>query len=210
MINVGVVDDHEIIVQGLTVLLATQGNMKVVASAKSPAELAGSRNNFDVVLLDLSLGDGSKVADNVAATQTLTPNVIAFTSGEQPHRIREATRAGVAGVVRKSAPPVTLLTAIQAVYDGTAIPDAEWVGALEGDAAFVSKTLTPREVEVLSLYASGESAKRVASALFISEDTVVDHIRNIRAKYAQQNRLVNSKVDLFRRAVQDGIIPLDD
>lgn len=210
MINIGVVDDHETTAHGVAVLLATHGNMKVVASAKSPKILADSDHHFDVILLDLSLGDGSKVAENVAIAKALTPNVIAFTSGEQPHLIREATRAGVVGVVRKSAPPATLITAIQAVHEGTTVPDAEWVAALGSDESFVSKTLTPREVEVLSLYAGGESAKRVATALFISEDTVVDHIRNIRAKYAQQDRPVKSKIDLFRRAVQDGIIPLDD
>lgn len=210
MINVGVVDDHETITHGVAVLLTAQGNMKVAASARSPQTLSESAQPLDVVLLDLSLGDGSKVADNVAAAQALTPNVIAFTSGEQPHLIREATRSGVTGVVRKSAPPAILIKAIQAVHAGTAVPDAEWVAALGSDESFVSKALTAREVEVLSMYAGGETAKRVASALFISEDTVFDHIRNIRAKYAQQDRPVKTKIDLFRRAVQDGIISLDD
>ncbi|WP_336651166.1 MULTISPECIES: response regulator transcription factor [unclassified Leucobacter] len=210
MINIGVIDDHAVIAQGVTALLNAEKDIEVVATATSPNGLPRPPHPYDVVLLDLSLGDGSTTSDNVAAVSKLAKKVIAFTSGEQPHLIREATRAGVAAVVRKSAPPQTLVSAIRAVHGNTAVPDAEWAAALEADRGFVATLLTPREVEVLALYAGGEPAKRVARALFISEDTVIDHIRNIRAKYADQDRPVSSKIDLFRRAVEDGILRIDD
>lgn len=210
MIRVGVVDDHVTIAHGVAMLLRTQEDMRVMASAMSPKALAESPHALDVILLDLSLGDGSTVEDNVTVLQRLTNRVIAFTSGEQPHLIREASRAGVSAVVRKSAPTETLFHAIRGVYVGTEIVDSEWAAALDADRAFVNSLLTPRETEVLTLYAGGESAKRVAAMLHIAEDTVVDHVRSIRAKYAQQNRPVKTKVDLFRRAVQDGILNLDD
>ncbi|MBN9194679.1 MAG: helix-turn-helix domain-containing protein, partial [Microbacterium sp.] len=63
-----------------------------------------------------------------------------------------------------------------------------------------------RETEVLRLYAGGQTADLVAAALFISRDTVNDHIRRIRAKYAAAGRPAPTKVDLFKRAVEDGLV----
>lgn len=113
-------------------------------------------------------------------------------------------------MVRNSAPPESLFHAIRAVHSGLEALDTEWAAALEADHAFVNTLLTPRETEVLTLHAGGESAKRVATLLHITEDTVIDHVRSIRAKYARQDRPVKSKIDLFRRAVQDGILRPDD
>lgn len=88
-----------------------------------------------------------------------------------------------------------------------ATPD--WAAALDSDARFVSARLTPREAEILELYASGETAERVAAELFISRETVVDALKSIRAKYAEAERPVRNKVDLFRRAVEDGILTFE-
>jgi DNA-binding NarL/FixJ family response regulator len=73
----------------------------------------------------------------------------------------------------------------------------------ERDAA---PRLTSREVEVLALYGSGEKADRVARLLGISRDTVLDHVRRIRQKYAAADRPAHTKVDLYRRAVEDGVL----
>jgi DNA-binding NarL/FixJ family response regulator len=81
---------------------------------------------------------------------------------------------------------------------------------LDFDPEFVRVHLSPREAEVLGLYASGETAERVAALLFISRDTVLDHIRRVRTKYAQVDRAAPTKVDLYRRAVEDGLIPPAD
>ena len=64
-----------------------------------------------------------------------------------------------------------------------------------------------REAEVLALYASGETADRVARQLFITRQTVLDHIRRIRARYAAVDRPAHTKLDLYHRAVEDGIVP---
>jgi len=66
--------------------------------------------------------------------------------------------------------------------------------------------LTARELEVLGLYASGEKADRVARLLGISRETVLDHVRRIRQKYAAVHRPAYTKVDLYRRAVEDGVL----
>ena len=60
---------------------------------------------------------------------------------------------------------------------------------------------------MLALYASGEKAERVAHLLGISRDTVLDHVRRIRLKYVERDRPAHTKVDLYRRAVEDGVLP---
>ena len=82
----------------------------------------------------------------------------------------------------------------------------EVAAALDADPGFAEAHLTPREAEVLELYASGETAERVASLLFISKETVLDHVRHIRTKYALVDRPAPTKVDLYRRAVEDRIV----
>lgn len=74
-------------------------------------------------------------------------------------------------------------------------------------AELVPVQITPREREVLGLYAAGETAEHVAKELGISRETVLDHIRRIRVKYARLDRPAHTKVDLYRRAVEDGVLP---
>lgn len=209
MITIGMVDDHAAIVHGVAALLDGVPDVRVAVAASTVAGLLAAERELDVAVLDLSLRDGSTVTDNVSALRGAGWPVIAFTGGEQPHLIREATRAGICGLVRKSASIDELVRAVRAVAAGEGEFDPEWAATLEADRTFVKSLLTDREVQVLRLYASGESAARVASALFISEDTVIDHVRRIRGKYAQQDRPVGSRVDLFRRAVEDGVLRLE-
>ncbi|WP_156253397.1 response regulator transcription factor [Pseudactinotalea terrae] len=76
----------------------------------------------------------------------------------------------------------------------------------EGDE-FVAVRITPRERQVLGLYAAGDTADHVARQLGISRETVLDHIRRIRVKYARIQRPAHTKIDLYRRAVEDGVLP---
>ena len=75
-----------------------------------------------------------------------------------------------------------------------------------GSRRSVTAELTPREAQVLALYASGATAETVAAELFISRNTVTDHVRNIRAKYVGLGRDVRSKTGLYKRAVEDGFV----
>lgn len=132
--------------------------------------------------------------------------ILAYTSADQSALIREASRAGVVGMIRKSAASSELVSAVTSAGRGEIIATAQWASALDSDQHFVNAHLSPRESEVLALYAAGETAERVATELFISRETVLDHIRRIRAKYARADRPAPTKVDLFRRAIEDGLI----
>ncbi|WP_297084080.1 response regulator transcription factor, partial [uncultured Demequina sp.] len=77
---------------------------------------------------------------------------------------------------------------------------------IDADAAISDARLSDREQEVLSMYASGETAASVAASLGISRGTVADYVKAIRRKYEAVGREAASRVDLYRRAVEDGIL----
>lgn len=194
---------------GLAALLSKTPDLQLVATSDSVRGLLQRAADLDVVLLDLILADGSTPAENIRALRSAGYPVLALTSGERPQLVREAGRSGVAGMVRKSEPADVILTQIRAVLRGEVAATPDWAAALDSDTRFVSARLTAREAEILELYASGETAERVAGELFISRETVVDALKSIRAKYADAARPVRNKVDLFRRAVEDGILTLE-
>lgn len=208
--RVGIVDDHPAVILGVTAVLNAQPDLAVVATAASVPELLGLGQPLDAVLLDLSLADDSTPTQNVAALTAASVPVLVYTSGDRPQLVREAARAGAAGMVRKSELPQVIVTAVKAMLADEVPVTADWAAALDVDPDFVRVHLSPREAEVLSLYAAGETAERVATLLYISRDTVLDHIRKVRTKYAQAHRAAPTKVDLYRRAVEDGLIPLGD
>jgi DNA-binding NarL/FixJ family response regulator len=205
-LRLAVIDDHPALLLGARAALESQPDMHVVATAAGVDDLLAQRVEVDIVLLDLVLGDGSRVADNVTRLRATGAPVLAYSGSDQPALLREAARAGASGVIRKTEPPEAIAAAVRTVAAGGVAAGADWAAALEDDHSFVSAKLSAREREVLALYAAGETAERVAAALFVSRETVVDHIRRIRAKYAAADRPARTKVDLYRRAVEDGLV----
>jgi DNA-binding NarL/FixJ family response regulator len=206
--RVAVVDDHEVVAIAIKVLVDPDPRLIFDGSATSVSELIRVGEPGGLVLLDLNLRDGSTPTQNIAALRAWGAEVLAFTSGEQPFMIREAARSDVLGIVRKSTPAVILLDLIARAAQGQAVPTTDWAAALDSDRQFESAQLTAREREVLALYASGLGAKAVAAALFITENTVDDHLRRIRREYALLGRAAGTKVDLYQRGLEDGYLPL--
>ncbi|MCK6211284.1 response regulator transcription factor [Georgenia sp. EYE_87] len=206
-VRVGIVDDHESVVLGLRVTLGQHAAVEVVGSADTVRGLLALGRPIDVAVLDLRLGDGSDPGDNVRALRDAGIKVLVFTAGDDPHAIRRAAGAGAVGVLQKAAPVETLTTAVLAATQDETVPSATWAAAIDGDPDLDSAALSPREAEVLALYAAGEKTVRVAHTLGISEHTVIEHLRSIRAKYARDGREAPTKVDLYRRAVEDGFLP---
>ena len=156
------------------------------------------------------LADGSTPTQNMSELTRINAPVLAFTSGDRPAAVREVARAGAIGMIRKSERPAAIIAAIRQALRREVVATSDWAAALDDDAAFIAAQLTAREAEVLALYAAGETAERVGAHLGVSRETVTDHVRRIRAKYAAVDRPARSKVDLYKRAVEDGIlIPRD-
>lgn len=208
--QIGIVDDHPAVVLGTASIINIHSGLFVSGTGSTVSELLGQGTRYDLVLLDLVLKDGSHPADNILTLTSLGIPVLIYTAGDQPSLLREASRAGAMGMVRKSEQPQQILNAITAVLRGDVAATIDWASAIDADDEFVAASLTDRETEVLALYASGETAARVAQQLYISRETVLDHIRRIRAKYAAVDRPALNKLDLYRRAVEDGVLQREE
>jgi len=208
--RVALIDDHEIVVRGFASLFATLPEIEVVATVATVTELFAvvGETRIDLVILDLRLSDGSTVTGNVDRLRATGAAVLAFTGGDDAQLMRAAARSGVLGVVRKSEPTDVLLDAVTRAAAGDTIASTEWAAALDGDPDLSDAGLSPREREVLSLYAAGAKAPLVASHTGLSELTVVDYIRRVRSKYERVGRPANTKIDLYKRALEDGILPV--
>jgi DNA-binding NarL/FixJ family response regulator len=210
-LRVAIVDDHEVVALAIGALLADSESLEFVGSAATVAGLLRHDNLWnapaDLVLLDLNLRDASHPAENVETLRQWGARVLAFTSGENPYLIREAARAEVLGILRKSAPTPLILASIETAAAGNPVITADWAAALDSDLDLAAAQLTLRERQVLALYASGRGAKSVAYELGITENTVDDHLRRIRREYALLGRQAGTKVDLYQRGIEDGYLP---
>jgi len=210
--RVALIDDHEIVARGFADLFSTIPNIEVVGTVATVTELlesaASQAEPIDLVILDLRLSDGSSVSCNVDRLRAAGAAVLAFTGGDDAALMRHAARGGVLGVVRKSEPTAVLLDAVTRAAAGETIASTEWAAALDGDPDLSDAALSQREREVLSLYAAGAKAPLVASRMGLSEATVIDYIRRVRSKYERVGRPANTKIDLYKRALEDGILPI--
>ena len=208
--RVAMIDDHEIVARGFAGLFDTIPEIHVVATVATVAELLDhvGETHIDLVILDLRLSDGSTVTGNVDRLRATGAAVLAFTGGDDAQLMRAAARSGVLGVVRKSEPANVLLDAVTRAAAGDTIASTEWAAALDGDPDLADAGLSARERQVLSLYAAGAKAPLVATTAGVTESTVIDYIRRIRSKYERVGRPANTKIDLYKRALEDGILPV--
>ncbi|AZS36125.1 Transcriptional regulatory protein DevR (DosR) [Microbacterium lemovicicum] len=210
MTRVALIDDHESVRLGLEAACARSGN-DVVFSGAGVAEYVEWRESTrsrpaDVVVLDLTLGDGSTVTENVSRLVAEGSSVIIHSIADRPAAVREAIAAGAAGVVSKSSPIGDVAAAIRTVAQGELLDNVEWASAVEGDREFADAQLSTREREVLRLYAAGLPLKVVADRLGVAYSTAKENITRVRLKYVEVGRPAPTKVDLLRRAMEDGIV----
>ncbi|MET1019502.1 MAG: response regulator transcription factor [Microterricola sp.] len=205
--EIAIVDDHEIVCLAFRQAFDGVPGIDLVGSARTVAELLKQHPRPDLVVLDLRLADASTPDDNVAALNAAGAEVLIYTAGDDAHMIRRAARAGALAVLRKSQPLATLVDAVERVARGELVVSTDWAAAVDGDPELAGALLSPREEEVLALYASGLKTHSVASQTGIAVDTVEDYVRRIRAKYARAGRAAPTKIDLYKRAVEDGLLP---
>jgi DNA-binding NarL/FixJ family response regulator len=205
-IRIGLVDDHHVVQVGLGEILRSVDGWELAVVARSVRELDLPATDLDLVLLDLRLDDGSSPGENVTALQAAGVPTLAYTAGEDPTLLRAAARAGVLGVVMKSDSVAALVDAISKALRGEVVASVDWAAAIDSDTAIAEVQLSPREREILALYASGETAQGIAESTNLSRDTVVNYVGRIRTKYALAGRPASTKVDLHVRAREDGIL----
>jgi NarL family two-component system response regulator LiaR len=192
-IRVMIVDDHQMVREGLKVLLSTCDDIAVVGEAANGAEAVDlcPAVRPDVVLMDIMM----PVMDGAQATAVITAacpevRVIALTSFVDHDYVQKTLDAGAIGYLLKDARPDALTQAIRDAMDGRGTIDSSAMKALmaQRQDAAVGRDLTPREREVLALLAGGLSNKEIAERLTLSVGTVRLHVSNVLSKLGAPNR----------------------
>lgn len=210
-ITVVVADDHDVVWIGLVgaARIGTGRPIRLRGHATNAAALLAivEQQPPDVVVLDLVLGDGSDPGDTVARVVEAGCRVLVYSVLDNPRLIRRALAAGAHGLSRKSEPVQLTLDKLRQVALGQTLVSAEILAMIDGDADFVRARLSDREREVLVLYVSGLEISQIAQQLFVTDNSAREYVRRIRAKYSEAERPASTKVELLRRAIEDGIVP---
>jgi DNA-binding NarL/FixJ family response regulator len=184
-----IVDDHEVVREGLRLSLSRAPHIRVIGEAGDGAgavELV-ERRKPDVVIMDVRMpGMNGLEATKEITTRSPGTAVLIFTAFSERSLLARGLESGAKGYILKEAPHETLLRAIERVAKGEGYVDPALM------PAFLSKDqtdmLTAREREILQLLADGMSNQDVAGKLFISQETVKSHVRHILTKLEADTR----------------------
>jgi DNA-binding NarL/FixJ family response regulator len=189
MIKVFVVDDHPMVIEGLRSMLVQIPDVEISGYATTAASCMGffSRNDADVVLLDINLPDqnGMEVCAQLMR-QKPDIKVIALTNHEQLTYLQGMKKSGAKGYLLKNASVDEIESALKAVLSG----HESWLGNENLKDTFAGQNqmlLTRRELEVLQLIAEGLTNQEIADRLFVSASTVDSHRKNLISKLQVKN-----------------------
>ena len=194
-IRVLIVEDHQVVAEGLSALLNDQPDITVVGSATSVADSVTRvvELNPDVVLLDFRLADGTGADAGMDIRQVRPDIKLIFLTREDTDAARfAALEAGASAFIHKSKAASEVVEAVRVVgRGGTLITPRTIASLLNKRRAMDSQleSLTPREKEVLRLMAEGISSREIAKKLGISYTTVRTHIRSLGSKLSVHSKL---------------------
>ncbi|GAA2248458.1 response regulator transcription factor [Herbiconiux moechotypicola] len=209
-IRLAVVDDHRMLLTALgDWIRAADDGIEVAAEVSTwPALLAHPAFPVDVVLLDLDLRDELPVSVKLRALDTMGVRTVLMSTYSEPAVVRDALAAGALGYVAKSEPTETLVLAVRSAVEGEVHLSPRLRAQLGTPAG--SPLLSPQERRIMALYSTGESAKRIASMLGITEQTTRSHLKRIRARHLAAGIDISTKFALRAQAIRGGLIVVDD
>ncbi|GAB3947736.1 LuxR C-terminal-related transcriptional regulator [Corynebacterium tapiri] len=199
MIRVLLADDHEIVRLGIRAILEGAEDITVVGEvATAEAAISAAKaGGIDVILMDLRFGagvEGTKVTNGAQATAAIKsamdnpPKVLVVTNYDTDADILGAIEAGAAGYMLKDAEPAELIAAVRAAVEGDSALSPVVADRLMTRGQTPRMSLTPRELEVLSLVAAGSSNRQIGEELMLSEATVKSHLVHIYDKLGVRSR----------------------
>jgi DNA-binding NarL/FixJ family response regulator len=194
-----VVDDHEVVRQGLVALLDRRQGFEVVAEAGTAAEAVEQARRYepDIVVMDVRLPDGSGVeACREIRAERAATRVVMLTSYPDEEAVLSAIVAGASGYLLKQVRARDLVAALEAVGRGESLLDpAVTEKVLErvrriatGAAADDLAALTTQEQKILLLVAEGKTNKEIAAEVFLSDKTVKNYVSSILSKLNLERR----------------------
>ena len=214
-----VVDDHELLRQGIVALLNDQPDMEVVGQAGDGFEALTLARDLepDLILMDVNrpICNGVEATRRIRAAPDMgQPRIVMLTIHDEDQVLFDAIRAGANGYLLKDTKSAPFLQAVRAVLAGEAILPPELTASLLDEFARLSRgpslqaeevpDLTPREHEVLTLLAADLTDKEIAGRLSLSIYTVKSHVRSILSKMQASNRR-----QAARLATEKGLISSD-
>ena len=204
-IRIMCVDDHPLMHKGISALVESQPDMVIVGTVSRASDaLAVFRERMpDITLMDLRLPDGNGIDTMIAILEEFPKaRIIILTMFEGDVEIQRALKSGASGYILKNMPPEDLLQVVRTVHAGKKKMHPVIAANLADHLG--EENLTQRETEVLQLVSRGNSNKEIGRQLFISEETVKGHVKNILGKLD-----ANDRTQAVSIAVRRGIIHLD-
>lgn len=209
-IRIVVADDHGVVLKGLAQLFSEERDLELVAACPDGTSCVAAVERFrpDILVLDLRMPtvDGLAVLRELRDRNDPTPVVLLTAAITEPELL-EAVRLGVRGIVLKEMAPKLLLQCLRKVHAGgnwieseTTIRALERLIRTESAQKKLREDLTPREIEIMKLVASGLSNTDVAAKLCLSEATVKSHLHAVYEKLR-----IRSRVDLVLFAKESGL-----
>ncbi len=206
-IRIVIADDHPIFRDGLQKLLSVEKDFEVVAVVGDGDEVLRTveEHHPDVLLLDLQLPGthGLSILQKLQLAQNTTTKVIVLTASDDRNEFVQAMKLGTCGIVLKQSPTELLMKSIRRVYAGEIWLDSSTTAAVVRQLATGDERapgprngrvrerspLSQREREIVALVAQGFKNKEMAQKMFISEQTVKNHLHNIFDKLGVSDRL---------------------
>jgi two-component system NarL family response regulator len=216
-IRVLIADDHALFRRGLEMVLDEEDDIELVGQASDGAEARGKAAEAlpDVVLMDIRMPKISGI-EACRAMKEAAPStkIVMLTISDEEEDLFEAIRAGASGYLLKDIPLDEVAEAVRAVHGGQSLISPAMAGKLLTEFATLARRteeervqqvpapkLTDRETEVLTLVAKGMNNREIARELFISENTVKNHVRNILEKLQ-----IHSRMEAVMIALRDKLI----
>jgi two-component system, NarL family, response regulator LiaR len=213
MIRVLIVDDHEVVRQGLRFVLEQEPDIEIAGECPDGLTVLAAIRTLrpDVVLLDMVMPglDGLGVL-NALPDGAARPAVVILTSFLEDDRVIEAIRAGALSYLPKTTAVDRVVEAVRAAAAGGSVLEPGIAALLvrqvrDGGRNDPLQVLTPREREVLATLSRGRSNREIARTLALSEETVKSHVSSILTKLGLQDR---TQAAIF--GLQQGLIPLTE
>ena len=207
VIRVLVADDHALFRRGLEMVLESEADIEVVAEASNGREALDLAVEHvpDLVLMDVRMPSSGGIDGGIDATQAIkdeVPNakILMLTISDEEEDLYDAIKAGASGYLLKEISIEEVADAIRQVHKGQSLISPSMASKLLTEFASMAKKdeekqqmpapkLTDREMEVLQLVAQGLNNRDIAKELFISENTVKNHVRNILEKLHLHSRM---------------------
>jgi two-component system NarL family response regulator len=200
-IRIILADDHPPLRAGLAAILNSHPGLKVVAEAGSGREVMALKEEADLYILDLRMpeGDGLQTIKALVARDPAV-KVLVLTTYDNEEDIFHALESGARGYLLKDTTKEEIIAAVRQIHQGERyLPQA--VAARLADR-LVRPSLTPRELDVLRLVSRGRTNKEMASAMFISEETVKTHMKSLFLKLDVHDRAEAVAVSLQRGLIR--------